>query len=84
MNAVEIDVSKGKSTIVVLRPFREIVVSPYEIKHKESEIESLITCIKSIEGETRIVMEHTGHYYEQLLLKFTQAGVFVTAVNPQF
>ena len=59
MNAVGIDVSKGKSTVVVIRPFGEIVVSSYEIKHTESEIESLITCLKSIEGETRIVMEHT-------------------------
>lgn len=28
-------------------------------------------------------MEHTGHYYEQLLISFTQAGLFATAVNPK-
>lgn len=29
MNAVGIDVSKGKSTIAVMRPFGEVVASPY-------------------------------------------------------
>lgn len=28
MNAVGIDVSKGKSTVTVLRPFGEVVASP--------------------------------------------------------
>lgn len=72
MNAVGIDVSKGKSTVVILRPFGEVVVSPYEVRHTDGEIMALIQRIKSIGGETRIVMEHTGHYYEQLLLRFTQ------------
>lgn len=83
MNAVGIDVSKGKSTVVILRPFGEIVVSPHEVKHTDSEITALIKQIKSIEGETRIVMEHTGHYYEQLLNRFAEAGLFATAVNPK-
>jgi len=54
MNAVGIDVSKGKSTVVILRPFGEIVVSPHEVKHTDSEITALIKQIKSIEGETVI------------------------------
>ena len=33
MNAVGIDVSKGKSTIAVLRPFGEIIVSPFDVFH---------------------------------------------------
>ena len=28
-------------------------------------------------------MEHTGHYYEQLLIRFAEAGLFATAVNPK-
>lgn len=83
MNAVRIDVSKGKSTVVILRPFGEIVVSPHEVKHTDSEITALINRIKSIDGETRIVMEHTGHYYEQFLISFTEAGLFARAVNPK-
>ena len=42
MNAVGIDVSKGKSMVTILRPFGEIVSSPFEIKHTSSDIHSLI------------------------------------------
>ena len=66
MNAVGIDVSKGKSMVAILRPYGEIVSSPFEIKHTSGSIQSLIGHIKSIEGESRIVMEHTGRYYEPL------------------
>lgn len=83
MNAVGIDVSKGKSMIAILRPYGEIVSSPFEIHHTSSEINSLIEQIKSIEGESRIVMEHTGRYYEPLAHKLSQANLFVSAVNPK-
>lgn len=42
-NAVEIDVSKGKSMIAVMRPFGEVVASPYEIAHTERELKELTT-----------------------------------------
>ena len=66
MNAVGIDVSKGKSMVAIMRPFGEIVSSPFEIKHTTSDINSLVELINSVEGESRIVMEHTGRYYEVL------------------
>ena len=53
MNAVGIDVSKGKSMVTILRPFGEIVSSPFEIKHTSSDILSLIKLIHSIEGESQ-------------------------------
>ena len=40
MNAVGIDVSKGKSMIAVMRPFGEVVASPYEVGHTASELGS--------------------------------------------
>lgn len=83
MNAIGIDVSKGKSMIAILRPYGEIVSSPFEIKHTSDEIRSLIEHIKSIEGESRIVMEHTGRYYEPLARELSQADLFVSAVNPK-
>ena len=53
MNAVGIDVSKGKSMVTILRPFGEIVSSLlFEIKHTSSDIHSLIKLIHSIEGES--------------------------------
>ena len=47
MNAVGIDVSKGKSMIAIMRPFGEIVSSPFEIKHTTSDINSLVELINS-------------------------------------
>lgn len=83
MNAVGIDISKGKSMVAILRPYGEIVSSPFEIKHSSGNIQSLIEQIKSIQGESRIVMEHTGRYYEPLARELSRAGLFVTAVNPK-
>ena len=83
MNAVGIDVSKGKSTVAILRAFGEVVSSPFEIKHTTSDINSLVKLINSVEGESRIVMEHTGRYYEVLARQLSQANLFVSAVNPK-
>ncbi len=83
MNAVGIDVSKGKSMIAIIRPYGEIVSLPFEIRHTSNEISSLITQIQSIDGESRIVMEHTGRYYEPLARELSQANLFVSAINPK-
>lgn len=48
MNAVGIDVSKGKSMVAIMRPFGEVVSTPFEIKHTETDIKSLIGLINSI------------------------------------
>ena len=83
MNAVGIDVSKGKSMVAILRPYGEIISTPFEIKHTSSDINALVEQIKSVEGESRIVMEHTGRYYEVLAHQLSQANLFVSTVNPQ-
>ena len=70
MNAVGIDVSKGKSMVAIMRPFGEIVSTPFKIKHTASDIHSLVELINSVEGESRIVMEHTGRYYEASHISF--------------
>lgn len=81
MNAVGIDVSKGKSMVSIMRPFGEIVSGPFEVKHTSSEIKALIALISSVDGETRIVMEHTGHYYEVLAHQLVESNLFVSTVN---
>ena len=83
MNAVGIDVSKGKSMVAILRPYGEIVASPFEVKHTASNLNSLVNLIKSVDGESRIVMEHTGRYYEPIVRKLSEANLFVSAVNPK-
>lgn len=82
MNAVGIDVSKGKSMVAVVRPFGELVVKPYEVRHTSSELSELASSLKSLEGETRVILEHTGRYYEPVAQMLHDAGVFVSAVNP--
>ena len=47
MNAVGIDVSKGKSMVAIMRPFGEIVSTPFEIKHTSNDINSLSELINS-------------------------------------
>ena len=83
MNAVGIDVSKGKSMVAILRPYGEIVASPFVVKHTTSNLNSLVDLIKSVDGESRIVMEHTGRYYEPIVRKLSEANLFVSAVNPK-
>ena len=57
MNSVGIDISKGRSTVAVMRPFGEVVISPFEVCHTDSELSELATQLKSLNGETRVVME---------------------------
>ena len=61
MNSVGIDVSKGKSMIAVMRPFGEVAVSPFEVRHTDSELCELAKLLRSLPGETRVVMEATGN-----------------------
>lgn len=37
MNAVGIDISKGKSMVCIMRPFGEVVASPYEVIHTNGD-----------------------------------------------
>lgn len=61
MNPACIHASKGERTVAVMRPFGEVVVSPYEMNHSDSELCELAKLLRSLNGETRIVMESTGN-----------------------
>ena len=63
MNSVGIDISKGRSMVAVMRPFGEVVISPFEVRHTDSELSELARQLKSLNGETRVVMEATGNYH---------------------
>lgn len=81
MNCVGLDVSKGKSMITVIRPFGDVVVSPFEIQHTTSELSELAKLLKSLEGETRVVMEATGNYHTPVAQVLHDAGLYVSVVN---
>mgnify|MGYP004651880921 FL=1 len=82
MNAVGIDVSKGKSTVAVLRPFGEIVVSPFDVSHSPKELLKFVALLKTLNGDTKVVMEYTGNYYLPIAQFLRNNGIFVSVVNP--
>ena len=83
MNAVGIDVSKKKSTVTIRQPGDLVLLPPRDYRHTQSSINELIATIKGLDGETKVCMEHTGRYYEPMASWLTNAGIFVSAVNPK-
>jgi len=82
MNAVGIDISKGKSMVAVFRPLGAVVAKPFEVSHTATELRKLADFLKSLDGETRVIMEHTGRYYEPVAQFLHDSGMFVSTVNP--
>lgn len=82
MNAVGIDVSKGKSTVTVIQPFGVVIAEPFDVFHTDSDLKKLADFIKSLSGETKVVMEYTGAYYEPIANALHNEGIFVSVVNP--
>ncbi len=41
MNAVGIDISKGKSMAVIVQPFGVVVAEPFEVSHNGQELKEL-------------------------------------------
>ena len=82
MNAAGIDVSSRKSTLAVLRPFDEVVRLPFDVAHNTEGLASLAEQLKALDGETHVVLERTGRYYEPVAKALHEAGLYVSAVNP--
>ena len=81
MISVGIDVSKGKSTVCILKPGGEVVAPPYEMLHTVESVLALVKRIKSFTEETRVILEDTGHYHWSVVKVLSENGVFVTSVN---
>lgn len=56
MISVGIDGSKGKTTVCVLKPYGEIVCSPFEMQHMERNLDDFHNLLQKLDGELRIVM----------------------------
>ena len=56
LKAVGIGVFKGKSKVDVFEPYCEI---SFEVRYTASDLDSLVELIKSVEGGSHIVIEHT-------------------------
>ena len=81
MNSVGIDISKGRSMVAAMRPFGEVVISSFEVHHTDSELSELAKLLKSLDGETRVVMEATGNYHAPVAQLLHDAGLYVSVVN---
>ena len=82
MNSVGIDVSKGKSTVVALRPMGEVALPPTEYLHTEIELEKLAYTILALGEDTRVVMEATGRYHKPVAKALHEYGIYVCVLNP--
>jgi len=81
MISVGIDVSKGKSTVCILKPGGEVVKPPFEMDHTVENLDSLVSLINSFDEETRVVLEDTGHYHLPVTSYLSSHGIFVCCIN---
>ncbi len=82
MISVGIDVSKGKSTVCILRPNEDYVCKPFELLHCKEDLELLDALLKKLDGEVKIVMEATGIYNLPILTFLIEKSYFVSVINP--
>ena len=79
---VGIDISKGKSTVSAYQWGDTVVMKTHEVLHTAVALRELADSIKLLDGEVRVVMEHTGRYWLPVATVFYDAGLFVSAINP--
>ena len=84
MNAVGIDVSKGKSMVAALRPMGEVALLPQEFLHTEVGLEQMAYAIIALGEDTRVIMEATGRYHEPVAAALHEYGIYVCVLNPLF
>lgn len=82
MISVGIDVSKGKSTVCILKPYGEIVSKPFEIAHIEKDLRELTAMLLRFDDEVKVVMEATGIYHLPVLTYLQERNIFVAVINP--
>ena len=81
ITAVGIDVSKHKSTVAARRPGGEVVLLPFDVEHTAEGLKKLVAKLRQLDGEIRIVMEHTGMYWRPIAMTLKEAGFYVSVVN---
>ena len=82
MNAVGINVSKGKSMVAALWPMGEVAMLPREFPHTNVGLEQMVYAIIALGEDTRVVMEATGRYHEPVAAALHEYGIYVSVLNP--
>ena len=82
MISVGIDVSKGKSTVCILKPYGEVLCRPFDVSHITDEMGALADMLSKFDDDIKIVMEATGIYHLPVLLYLKEKQFFVSVINP--
>jgi len=82
MNAVGIEVSKGKSMVAIMQLGGKVIYNPTEVVHDHVSLETLAYSIIRLGEDTRVIMEATGRYHEPIAAALHEHGVFVCVLNP--
>lgn len=82
MISIGIDISKGKSTVCILKPYDEMIFSPFEVEHSEKGLSELSSMLLKFNDEVKVVVEATGIYHLPVLSYLLECGIFVAVINP--
>lgn len=72
---------KEKSTVAIMQPFGVVAASAFEVSHNGQALSELVERVKRLPGETKVVIEYTGNYYEPIARYLHNEGIFVSVVN---
>ena len=67
MISVGIDVSKGKSTVCILKPYGEIVSKPFNITHTQKDLSELSSMLFRLNDEVKILWKQPEFIIFQFL-----------------
>ena len=82
MISVGVDVSKGKSTVCILKPYGEVLMSPSDYEHTQRDLKKLVDQMDSFEDEIHVTMEATGNYHFPIATYLKKRDYDVRIVNP--
>jgi transposase len=81
MISVGIDVSKGKSTVAIMKPGGEVLVAPFDVTHTQESLSRLVGRFEEFDEDVRVVLEATGNYHLPITVFLAENGIFVSVVN---
>ena len=82
MISVGVDVSKGKSTVCILKPYGEILMPSKDYQHTQSEMKLLVEKLSTCDEEIHVIMEATGNYHLPIAHYLKDRGYTVQIINP--
>lgn len=81
MISVGMDVSKGKSSVCILKAYGEVLAAPYEVTHTVEDLQQLVDRLHNATEDVRVVLEATGQYHWPVVHFLQSKGLFVCCVN---